>query len=326
MKNERKEVEGKREKEGFERNEQSEKTREGGAKAKLVLIVGMSGSGLGTAIRALEDIGFYCIDNLPFELIEKSVEILSQNETQKNLEIAIGVHIQSNEQAAAFKEMKKNLQKKTDLECVFLKAKEDALLDRFSVNRRRHPFLSKTGNIVDALRAERAVMQYVEMEADKVFDTSSLIPHDFVRLIQSSFQKNISRKLFVNIMSFGFKFGCPRSLDSLFDVRFLKNPYFVTALKDKTGLDPDVKIFLKGEDPHSDLLLQKLIDWHLWVLPKYYEEGKHDYKIGIGCTGGQHRSVYIAEELIKRLQDETENLFVFGLHHRDVYRSKSGLR
>lgn len=287
-------------------------------KNQLILVTGMSGAGLGTSIKALADIGFYCIDNLPFEMILQTLELLNQKPIPKEGGVAFGVHIQSFLHAQEFKNLKKTLKNIADVTVIFLTADEETLLTRFSTNRRRHPLLPLSGKLLDSIKMERKILEQAEWEADVVIDTTGLTSQNLGRIIESQFLNEVSlRKLFVTIVTFGFKHGQYRPLDSLFDVRFLKNPFFVPELRNKTGLDKEVREFLLNE-PSTQELLDRLFDWHQWVLPKYYEEGKHYYRVGIGCTGGKHRSVGVAEELSKRLQNQPIPGVVVNTTHRDL--------
>jgi UPF0042 nucleotide-binding protein len=287
-------------------------------KPELILVVGQSGAGLATTVKSLEDLGFYCIDNLPFEMVLPTVDLLVKKQVS-TLEngIAMGIHIHAYEQAQEFTNIIKTLKNKIKVVLLFIKADTEVLLTRFSTSRRKHPLLDKCGKIADAIHFERKILEEIEIQADAVIDTSTLSPHNLSRLVESRFQDEHLRQLFVSIASFGFKYGIYKPTDTLFDVRFLQNPFFVPSLKDKTGLDPEVKEFLFHDKIVSEYL-QKLFDWHTWLLPKYYDEGKHFFRIAIGCTGGRHRSVFIADELNKKLKSAKLHGIVVNVSHRDI--------
>lgn len=287
--------------------------------AEVILVTGHSGAGLATAIKALEDLGYYCIDNLPFEMVTKTLELLEKRPMLTgDRGIVIGVHIHSKELAKEFIALKQALVSKAKVTLLFIRADEEALLTRFGSSRRKHPLLGESNSIGDAIKGERLALSEVENEVDVDIDTSSLSPHNLARVIEGRFgQDESSRRLFVSIVSFGFKYGLYRPLDSLFDVRFLKNPYFDPALKHQSGLDAGVQGFL-SRDSDTQELLKRLYDWHSWVLPKQYDEGKHFYRVGIGCTGGRHRSVFVADQLHKMLTKCSMRGVVLSVSHRDM--------
>ncbi len=201
---------------------------------------------------------------------------------------------------------------------VFLVANEETLANRYGATRRPHPFLTEGESLTEAIKKERELISPVEWEADVVIDTSGLSPHQLARHIEARYLGEVPpRSLYVTITSFGFKHGQLRPADSIFDVRFLNNPYFVPSLKKLSGLDEPVKHFIR-EDQKTEVYLQKIIDLNCWLLPQYYAEGKHYFRIGIGCTGGQHRSVFIAETLCQALKDKNLAHLQYSVHHRDV--------
>jgi RNase adapter protein RapZ len=298
-------------------SKQQQTEQEKHKKPVLVLVAGYSGAGLATAIKSLEDMGYYCIDNLPFEMVVPTLALLEKKQIT-DCPVALGIHIHSTSHAREFIELKKVLQNKAQVTQLFLTAEDDVLLTRFGSSRRRHPLLSSANTLTDAIESERRILAEVELQSDVVIDTSALSPHNLARIIESRFQQDEAQRcLFVSITSFGFKYGMHKPLDSLFDVRFLKNPYFVPSLKDKTGLDKEIKEYLFC-DKDARELLQRLYDWHAWILPKYYEEGKHIYRVGIACTGGRHRSVFVADELHQMLKKVTLQGIVINVSHRDI--------
>lgn len=287
-------------------------------KVSLILVTGQSGSGLGTAIRILEDLGYYCIDNLPLELVAPTLEALERRAVRHEKGIALGIHIHSLSQARDFEKLQEDLKKKQSTEILYLMAQDSALQTRFSTTRRKHPLESVPPDLMSAIEKEKKVLSSVENKADYLIDTTDLTPQDLASEIEKRYFPNmIPRKLFVTVTSFGFKHGVCNPLDSMFDVRFLKNPFFIPSLKEKNGLDKEVSNFILSEQD-TKTFLQKLLDLSKWLIPRYYNEGKHYFRIGIGCTGGKHRSVCIAEVLSKELKDTFPDMIEVKVYHRDI--------
>ena len=287
-------------------------------KMSLIFVTGQSGSGLGTAIRTLEDLGFYCIDNLPFELIVPTLEALEKKEHHQNTPIVLGIHVHSVAHAHEFNDLHEDLKKRLKVEVLFLTAQNDVLQTRFNTTRRKHPFESEGKDIIFAINGEKSVLKIIEDRADLIIDTTYFTPQDLAWQLEDRFfpEKN-PRRMVVTITSFGFKHGVCSPLDMLFDVRFLRNPFFVKELKEKNGLDPGVAQYIL-EDPDSKSFIDKLIDINNWLLPRYYREGKHYFRIGIGCTGGKHRSVCIAEILRTELSKSYPGIVEVNVYHRDI--------
>jgi UPF0042 nucleotide-binding protein len=275
-----------------------------------ILLTGLSGAGKTVALNALEDSGFFCVDNLPVKLIKTFVNLCSK--TPAITKVAIGVDIRGDKFLTDFKEITPDLKKKQKMETIFLEAKEDILLSRFKETRRPHPLGLK--DIKSSIKKEVKLLSLIKKDADKIIDTSRLTPHQLRELIISFFLGEKKRKMAINLISFGYKYGIPLEADLLFDVRFLPNPYFIKELKKHPGTSAKVKNFvLKQEDTISFLdKLQPLLDN---IIPKYVKEGKSYLTIGIGCTGGMHRSPAISEELKKRLKKKKLNVSVV---HRDL--------
>lgn len=285
------------------------------SKPLLALITGLSGAGRSVAIRALEDNGFYCIENLPLAMFDAAIDFIKSSDHDS---FALGLNVAEKKFAEQFPRLKEKLAKEFEVDVVFLTADEQTIASRYSTTRRKHPLLDTGGEIVGATLREKKLLEPVEQCADAIFDTTPWSPHYLARVIENRYSKHRpSRNLFVTITSFGFKYGLYRPADSIYDVRFLDNPYFVSDLKDKSGLNEAVKEFIFG-DARSEEFLKKLLDLHKFLLPEYYKEGKHYFRIGIGCTGGKHRSVCIAEELGKRLSDAKIDKVLVSVFHRDL--------
>ena len=285
---------------------------------RVIFITGVSGAGLKTAVNAFEDFGVCCIDNLPIGMIKPSLELLKkENYLTKNI-VAFGIHIQNESYLNDFLSLYKDLSQSYKVDQIFLTAEDSILQLRYSANRRRHPFLIDGRKLQEAFEAERNLLQPMIDLSDLVIDTSLLNPQQLAKVIEGSFKDGLnSRNLYVMISSFGFKYGPCHPVDSVFDVRFLKNPYFDPHLRSLTGISESVKDYIFKESDSQEFI-QKLIDWHSWILPKYYDEGKHYFRIGIGCTGGQHRSVAIVEELHAHLNKASLGPFIINKSHRDL--------
>jgi UPF0042 nucleotide-binding protein len=284
---------------------------------RLVIVTGLSGAGKTIAINALEDMNFFCIDNLPLELVDNAVSyfIRAPHLAQR---FALGLDLRSPKFVEEFWAVKKRIAKKLKPHLLFLTCSDDQLTQRYSTTRRRHPLLDEGGELLAAIRREKSTLTPIEEGSDTVFDTSSWTPHFLARQIEQHFsQGRGGRSLYVTVTSFGFKHGPLKPVDSLFDVRFLKNPHFEPQLKDHTGLEASVRDYVFS-DPKSQQLLSRLVELHCFLLPEYYREGKHYFRIGIGCTGGKHRSVAMAEALALELaRTDLDNIYI-SVSHRDL--------
>ena len=271
---------------------------------RIVVITGMSGSGKSTALRALEDSGYYAIDNLPVSLIDKLVELFGASDELSK--VALGVDARTHQAATgtsitgvlpavptaleAFREAGH------EVDLLFLDATDDVLARRYSETRRRHP-LSPDGSVEGGIDAERTMLEPLRQAATTAVDTSGMSVHDLKREIEHAFAQGADgRHLSVTVMSFGFKHGVPPQADLVIDVRFLPNPYFVDALKNKTGNDPEVAAYVL-ERPETVEFLERFLPLLAFLLPKYEIEGKAYVTIAIGCTGGRHRSVALANRI-----------------------------
>ena len=281
---------------------------------RLVVVTGMSGSGKRTALKMLEDMGFYCVDNLPVKLIDKFVDLVSEKNTELT-KVAMGIDVRADE---PFSEVVKILNdiKARDirLEILFLETSEQVLLRRYKETRRLHP-LSPDGRVEEGIRKEREILVDIRRIADYVIDTSNLLTRDFKEELDKIFLQNKQyNNLMVNILSFGFKNGIPQDADLVFDVRFLPNPFYVERLKNLTGLDEAVQDYVMGFKEAGEFL-DMLENMLRFLIPNYIKEGKYQLVIGIGCTGGHHRSVTLATELYKRLSSGNYGITIT---HRDV--------
>ncbi|MBO5371719.1 MAG: RNase adapter RapZ [Lachnospiraceae bacterium] len=288
---------------------------------KLVMLTGMSGAGKSTALKMMEDVGYYCVDNLPIPLIEKFVELLetSTDELQK---FALGVDIRSGN---AFSELHKVLDRLDEHgkapQILFLDAEDQVLVKRYKETRRNHP-LSGGERVESGITQERKKLDFLRQRADYIIDTSRLLTRELRAEIEKIFVKQQDYKsLFITILSFGFKYGIPSDSDLVFDVRFLPNPYYIESLRPKSGNDKEVQDYvLQFQESHE--FLDKLNDMVNFLIPKYITEGKNQLVISIGCTGGKHRSVTLANELYKSLSANKE--YGIKIEHRDI--EKDALR
>ena len=285
---------------------------------RFVIVTGMSGAGKNTALKIFEDNGYYCVDNLPIDLIENFADLLFTQTSEKN-KVAMGVDIRSGEQLDKINDVLKNLKKKDqNFEILFLDCSNSTLIKRFKETRRSHP-MGDADSVENEINAEREQLKYLRDHADYIIDTSNLLVRDLTAEIEKIFVMHQDyRNLFVTIMSFGFKYGVPADCDLVFDVRFLPNPYYVPELKHKTGEQQEVRDFVL-DSPISREFLDKLIDMIKFLIPHYIDEGKNQLVIGIGCTGGHHRSVTVANELYRQLNN-VDAKYGIRISHRDILR------
>jgi UPF0042 nucleotide-binding protein len=276
-----------------------------------VIVTGLSGSGTSYVFKCLEDMGYFCVDNLPLPLVEP---LLSQVSAPR---VGVILDVRNPDFAERFPPILARLRERVPgTRLVFLDASEEALIRRFSETRRPHP-LSVDRPLLTALRNERELLEDVRAVADGVVDTSAMTVHELRALMQKTFVGEESAAgMVVSATSFGYKFGVPHDIDLLFDVRFLANPHFVPELKPKMGSDPAVAAYIE-KDPQTAEFLDRLADFLDYLLPLYEREHKSYLSIGIGCTGGRHRSVYVAEQLAKMLK---ERGLPVRVSHRDATR------
>ncbi|HKA35289.1 MAG TPA: RNase adapter RapZ [Thermoanaerobaculia bacterium] len=277
----------------------------------LVIATGLSGSGKSYVNKCLEDMGYFCVDNLPLELVEPLLSRVSASR------VGVILDVRNPNFAARFPEILSRLRARVPgTRLLFLDASEEALIRRFSETRRPHP-LSGDRSLLQSLRSERAMLEEVRAVADVVVDTSEMTVHELRSFIQKTFVGDPSRaRMVVSATSFGYKFGVPHDVDLLFDVRFLANPHFVPELKPKTGSDPAVAAYIE-KDPETGRFLARLGDFLDYLLPLYEREQKSYLSLGVGCTGGRHRSVYVAERVAAMLKDRG---YPVRVSHRDATR------
>jgi RNase adapter protein RapZ len=281
---------------------------------QVVILTGVSGSGKSTALRALEDAGFYCVDNLPILFLEKLLE-LSGHTAGEVSRIALVVDAREGRFLAdAPRVIQEVRQKGNDVQVLFLDASDDSLVRRYSETRRRHPLSGEGGSVPDGISAERRALADLKAIADEVIDTTTLNVHELKRLVARRFVTGGGTRLGVTVVSFGFRFGIPTHADMVLDVRFLPNPYFIPELKPHPGTDPRVAGFVLGQ-PDAKAFLERLVELFGFLLPRYRTEGKSYLTIAIGCTGGKHRSVAVGAALAERLEAAGQPV---RLWHRDV--------
>lgn len=289
---------------------------------KFVILTGMSGAGKSTAIKMMEDIGFYCVDNLPIALLEKFVELSDLQQNAELQKVAVGIDIRSGQALEELREVLDKIQNAgTSFEILFLDAEDSVLVKRYKETRRNHPLAG--GERVDkGIEEERERLAFLKERADYIIDTSRLLTRELKAELDKIFVQNQDYKnLFITILSFGFKYGIPADSDLVFDVRFLPNPYYVEGLRAKTGNDREIQDYvLQFNEAHE--FMGKLEDMLNFLIPNYIAEGKNQLVISIGCTGGKHRSVTLANELYKRLSVKKE--YGLKIEHRDI--GKDALR
>lgn len=285
---------------------------------RFVIVTGMSGAGKSTALKTLEDMGFFCVDNLPVMLIEKFAEIAHDDKLEVD-NVAIGIDIRSGEAlgelSICLEEMKKN---NYNYEILFLDSNEAALVKRYKETRRKHP-LSKTGRINEGIVKEREKIEFLKHKADYIIDTSNLLTRELkVELDKIFVNGEDYNNIIITVMSFGFKYGIPRDSDLVYDVRFLPNPYYDLKLRPLTGNDEAVVKVVSDCDEYK-AFMSKLSDMIEFLLPFYKKEGKSQLVISIGCTGGKHRSVTVVNDLHNRLK---ELPYTVRLFHRDITKDR----
>ena len=281
---------------------------------RFVIVTGMSGAGKSTALKILEDVGYFCADNLPIPLVEKFAELACASDSKYD-KVALGVDIRNGEAIRGMQEVLEQLMiRGISYEVLYLDASEPALLRRYKETRRSHP-LARNGRLDEGIRMERAAIGFLKERADYIIDTSNLLTRELRGEMEKIFVNSKEfRNIFVTVLSFGFKYGIPADCDLVFDVRCLPNPFYVPSMKYRTGLEKDVSDYVMDSE-HSVNVLNKLNDLIDYMVPLYIEEGKSQLVIAIGCTGGRHRSVCFAEKI-------RENLLRLGysvnVKHRDI--------
>ncbi|EEG74363.1 RNase adapter RapZ [[Clostridium] hylemonae] len=283
---------------------------------RFVIVTGMSGAGKSTALKMLEDVGYFCVDNLPVPLIPKMADLLRVPGTEIN-KAALGVDIRSGQ---SFRELEKVLDEldMTGLkyEILFLESSDNVLVKRYKETRRFHPLSGNDSRVDQGIQREREQLKFLKKRADYLVDTSHMLTRELKAELNKIFVQNKEYKnLYISVLSFGFKYGIPNDADLVFDVRFLPNPYYIEELRSESGNDREVRDYVMNNDK-AKKFLEKLLDLVEFLIPNYIVEGKTQLVIGIGCTGGKHRSVTLANELFEQLKD-TE-VYGIRIEHRDI--------
>ena len=284
---------------------------------RFVIVTGKSGGGTSPAMRMLEDVGFFCVDNLPVPLIEKFMELLVMpgNEISK---AALGLDVRADQSFGdAMKILDRMRQNGFIFEVLFMDASDSTLVKRYKESRRVHPLCTPEDSRVEhGISKEREILTEMKKKADYIIDTSTLLTRELKEEIDRIFVKNGEyNNLIISIMSFGFKHGIPADADLVFDVRFLPNPFYIDELKYMTGNDKGVQEYVMGF-PEAGQFMDKLEDMLRFLIPNYIKEGKYQLVVAIGCTGGKHRSVTLANELYRRMKDKGN--YGLTISHRDV--------
>ncbi|MCI9140582.1 MAG: RNase adapter RapZ [Lachnospiraceae bacterium] len=288
---------------------------------RFVIVTGMSGAGKSTALKVMEDAGYFCVDNLPVLLIDKFVELITMPNSELS-KVAIGIDVRSGN---GFNELEKALEEMKEQGCpyeiLFLDTNKDILIKRFKETRRNHPLVTD-GNVEQAILRERDRLAFLKKSANYIIDTSQLFTRELKAELDSIFVNNKKfNNLFITIDSFGFKYGVPMESDLVFDVRFLPNPYYLDDLKQKTGNDEEVQDYVMGFKEAGEFL-DRLEDMLQFLIPHYILEGKNQLVVSIGCTGGKHRSVTLANKIYSRLRGKGS--YGLRLEHKDI--EKDNLR
>jgi len=290
--------------------------RPSAGRSELVIVTGISGAGKASALKAFEDLGYYAVDNLPIDLVPGFAYLVRQS--QEISRAAIVVDVREGKSLKRFPAILKQLRKDLDVRVLFLDAKDEVLLRRFSETRRPHP-LGNNEAVLPSLRSERKSLDAVRNVADILLDTSKFNVHELRSHVQAQFgrgDKEKGRTLLISCVSFGFKSGIPPDADMVFDVRFLPNPHFIEEFRHLTGRNPRVAAYIR-QFPQTREFLDKTTEMLLFLLPHYVHEGKSYLTLAFGCTGGQHRSVMMAEEVRKRLEKVGYRAKIM---HRDIPR------
>lgn len=278
----------------------------------IIIVSGLSGSGKTTALKTLEDLGFYCVDNLPVILLPDFIELCHRSSDDIS-RIALGIDVR---ERTFLKECQPTLEKLRQgghrIELVFLECSDEVLIERFSETRRQHP-VSEDGSVLEGIRRERELLMQMKTQADRIVDTSELTVHQLRALFQEYYDDISKGNMAITFMSFGYKYGIPHDIDIVLDVRFLPNPFFIRELKNLSGNDPKVAEYVLSR-PEAQTFLEKVQDLLLFQLPLFEKEGKKYLTVAIGCTGGRHRSVVIASFLKNFLASHRNRVY---LMHRD---------
>lgn len=285
---------------------------------RLIIVTGMSGAGKSTAIKILEDVGFYCIDNLPPSLIPNFAE-LCVGQQEKFNKVALGIDIRGGRLFAdLFSSLDIMKQNGYEYDILFLDSSDDILIKRFKETRRLHP-LAREGRIEEGIIKEREILKEIKQKASHIIDTTNLLPKDVKDMVLKIFvNKEEFNNLMITIVTFGFKYGIPIDSDLVFDVRFMPNPYYITEMRPLTGNDKIIQDYVMERDVSKEFLV-KLIDMIEFLIPHYVKEGKNQLVISIGCTGGKHRSVTIGNMLLEKINKAGHSTLI---QHRDIEKDK----
>ena len=283
---------------------------------RFVIVTGMSGAGKSTALKMLEDMEYFCVDNLPVPLIEKFIQLIRDGGPGEIERVAVGIDVRSGKSLDELESVLENIKYPgTKVEILFLDADDRALVKRYKETRRSHP-LAGSGRVDEGIRRERERLKDLKQYADYILDTSKLLTRELKEELEKIFVDNRNFKnLMVTVLSFGFKYGIPQDADLVFDVRFLPNPYYIEQLRPLSGNDQPVRDYVMGFDLAYEFS-DKLEDMIRFLIPNYIAEGKTQLVIGVGCTGGKHRSVTLANELYRRLEKSEE--YGLRIEHRDI--------
>lgn len=283
---------------------------------RFVIVTGMSGAGKSTALKMLEDMGYFCVDNLPVPLIPKMADLWRVSGTEIN-KAALGVDIRSGE---TFKELKHVLEELDDMgmkyEILYLESSDNVLVKRYKETRRFHPLSGNESRVDEGIQRERSKVAFLKERADYLIDTSHMLTRELKAELTKIFVQNKEYKnLYISVLSFGFKYGIPADADLVFDVRFLPNPYYIDELRPMSGNDEPVRRYVMDNEKAVSFL-EKLVDMVEFLIPNYVQEGKTQLVIGIGCTGGKHRSVTLANELYDAIKGNED--YGIRVEHRDI--------
>lgn len=283
---------------------------------RFVIVTGMSGAGKSTALKMLEDMGYFCVDNLPVPLIPKLAEILFVPGAEMN-KAALGVDIRSGENFAELENVLKDLDSVgVPYEILYLESSDEVLIKRYKETRRFHPLSGSDGRVDEGIKKEREKLKFLMKRADYILDTSHMLTRELKKELGKIFVQNKEYKnLYITVLSFGFKYGIPTDADLVFDVRFLPNPYYIEELRPMSGNDKAVRDYVVDNKKAGEFL-EKLVDMVEFLIPNYILEGKTQLVIGVGCTGGKHRSVTLANELYEAL-GKSDN-YGIRIEHRDI--------
>lgn len=290
-------------------------------KMRFVIVTGMSGAGKSTTLKMLEDVGYFCVDNLPIALVGKFAELIYQ----KNREItkaALGIDIRSGQALENLEEVLEEMTGRNfPYEILFLDASNETLIKRYKETRRMHP-LAIDERVDKGIILEREKLSFLKEHADFIIDTSLLLTRELKLELEKIFVKDAQYKnLFVTVLSFGFKYGIPNDSDLVFDVRFLPNPYYIEELKPKTGNEKEIRDYVMAFEP-AHVFLEKITDMLKFLIPNYILEGKNQLVVSIGCTGGKHRSVTLANEIYERLK-KNDGGYGLKIEHRDIEKDRA---